>query len=291
MNGLFDSSICIGGGPPQTAWTTSPAIVLPLIAIAALYAGGAGRLWHRSRRGIAARRLHALLFAAGWLALAAALVTPLHALSERLFSAHMVEHEIIMAVAAPLLAASAPLAALLWGLPRRWRRGLGRIGRAKLLVRFWRVVSRPAVATTLHGLAIWIWHVPGLFEAALERGVLHYLQHASFFGTALLFWWVMLPRRGREQRLGGSVMHLFLTSLHTGLLGVLLLISPRLWYPANAGLSDLFGLTPLQDQQLAGLIMWVPAGLIYAGAALFIVGLWIRNSGRPGEGSYALRVS
>ena len=131
----------------------------------------------------------------------------------------------------------------------------------------------------LHGVAIWIWHAPALFEAALERGVLHYLQHASFFGTGLLFWWALLPRRRSEAR-GGAVLHLFLTTLHTGLLGVLLVVSPRLWYPANTGGSQFWNLTSLEDQQLAGLVMWVPAGLIYGGAALFLVGLWIRSSGQ-----------
>ena len=74
-------------------------------------------------------------------------------------------------------------------------------------------------------------------------------------------------------------MHLFFTALHTGLLGALLALAPRLWYPANADGGMLWGLTPLEDQQLAGLVMWVPAGLVYAGAALLLAGLWIRSSG------------
>ena len=74
-------------------------------------------------------------------------------------------------------------------------------------------------------------------------------------------------------------MHLFFTALHTGLLGVLLALAPRLWYPANAADARLWGLTPLEDQQLAGLVMWVPAGLIYAGAALVLAGVWIQAVG------------
>ncbi|TIO41331.1 MAG: cytochrome c oxidase assembly protein, partial [Mesorhizobium sp.] len=110
-------------------------------------------------------------------------------------------------------------------------------------------------------------------------GVLHYTQHASFLGTALLFWWALLPRSGRQQAYGSAVMHLFFTSMHTGLLGVLLLLSPKLWYPENAGGAALWGLSPIEDQQLAGLVMWVPAGLIYGGAALLLAGLWISKSG------------
>ena len=285
MSWLFDASICLGGAAPETTWTIGPAIVLPLVLVASLYAGGTLRLWQRTRRARALRVQQALLFAAGWLTIAAALVTPLHALSERLFAAHMIEHELIMAVAAPLIAASAPGAAMLWSLPRGWRHAVANLLGAGPVVQIWCRISSPAAATVLHGLAIWIWHVPGLFEAALERGVLHYAQHASFLGTGLLFWWVLLPRRGAEQGLGGSVMHLFLTSMHTSVLGVLLLLSPRLWYPANTGLSEQWGLTPLEDQQLAGLIMWGPAGLVYGLAALLIAGLWIRASGKSNHGT------
>ena len=223
-----------------------------------------------------------VLFASGWTVLVLALVSPLHALSERLFSAHMIEHELITAAAAPLLAAAAPGAAMLWALPLTGRRAVAGFIRAGAGSSAWRLVSRRAAATVIHGVAIWVWHVPGLFEAALERGVLHYLQHLSFFGSALLFWWVLLPRRGKERELGASVMHLALTSMHTALLGVLLLLSPRLWYPPNLGISELWGLTPLEDQQLAGLVMWVPAGLVYGGAAVAVAGIWITASSRPG---------
>jgi putative membrane protein len=288
---LFDASVCFGAGAPQTAWTVGPALVLPLFAFALLYAGGAVRLWRRSGRAHALRLRQACLFGAGWGTLVLALVTPLHALSQRLFTAHMIEHELMMAVAAPLIAVSAPGAVMLWGLPRSWRHAFGRLVRAAPITGIWRWISRPVVATVLHGIAIWIWHVPGLFEAALERGVLHYAQHASFFGTALLFWWVLIPRSRADQASGSSIMHLFLTSMHTSLLGVLLVLSPRVWYPADAGLSELWGLTPLEDQQLAGLVMWVPAGLVYGGAALLLAGLWISASGRSHGGGYALPAS
>ncbi|MBS7700026.1 MULTISPECIES: cytochrome c oxidase assembly protein [unclassified Chelatococcus] len=291
---LFDASICFGATPEAT-WAVGPAIVLPLLLVILVYGSGAMRLWRRSARGRPERLRQAGLFVAGWATLVFALVSPLHWLSQHLFTAHMIEHELMMAVAAPLIAASAPGAALMWALPRGWRSAGGHMLRVKWLGAIWRFVSRGGIATILHGVAIWIWHVPGLFEAALREGPLHYLQHASFLGTGLLFWWVVLPHRGHDQRLGASVMHLFLTSLHTTLLGVLLVLSPRLWYPANTTLSELWWLTPLEDQQLAGLVMWVPAGLVYGAAALWLAALWIRESGRaqpdpPHGDTYALRV-
>ncbi|MFL5333936.1 MAG: cytochrome c oxidase assembly protein [Geminicoccaceae bacterium] len=279
LDELRTAPLCFGG-MLDGSWTDGPAIVLPLAAIAAVYAAGALRLWHRADRGRHARIGEGLLFASGWGVLSLALVSPLHPLGERLFTAHMLEHELLMAVAAPLLVLSRPLAALLWGLPVSWRRQLAWAGHASPVACVWRIASRPSVATLLHGAAIWLWHLPTLFEAALAQGVLHYLQHASFLGTGLLFWWVVLPRSRRQPEQGVGVMHLFFTALHTGLLGVLLVLAPNLWYPANAADSGLWGLTPLEDQQLAGLVMWVPAGLIYAGAALVLAGLWIQTSGR-----------
>jgi cytochrome c oxidase assembly factor CtaG len=263
-------------------------ITLPLAAIALIYGIGASRLWRRSGRGRPERLRQALLFATGWSVLTAALVSPIHALGERVFSAHMIEHELLMAVAAPLLVAACPSAALMWALPATLRRGTGKLTHGKVLQAVWALAARPLSATVLHGAAIWIWHIPALFEAALQQGVLHYAQHASFLGTALLFWWTLLPRSGRQQAYGSSIMHLFFTSLHTGLLGVLLLVSPKLWYPENGSGAALWDLSPLEDQQLAGLVMWVPAGLIYGGAALLLAGLWISNSGTR-EAAHALR--
>jgi cytochrome c oxidase assembly factor CtaG len=283
FDALFSTSICYGVGTPDAGWTLALPITLPLAAIAVFYAAGATRLRRRSGRGRRLRLRQGLLFAAGWTILTAALVSPIHALGERVFAAHMIEHELLMAVAAPLLVAACPAAALLWALPVSLRRATGTAGRSRMLQAIWTAISRPVAATILHGVAIWVWHVPVLFEAALERGFLHYAQHTSFFGTGLLFWWALLPRPGREGAYGSAVIHLFLTSLHTGLLGVLLVLSPKLWYPANAAGAGLWGLTPLEDQQLAGLVMWVPAGLVYGGAALLLAGLWIRKSGTRGE--------
>ncbi|MBW8908958.1 MAG: cytochrome c oxidase assembly protein [Mesorhizobium sp.] len=286
---LFSTSICYGNGAPEAGWTLALPITLPLAATVSLYIAGAIRLWRRSGRGRSLLSRQALLFIAGWAVLAFALVSPLHALGEGVFAAHMIEHELLMAVAAPLLVASRPTAAMMWALPARLRQTFAAAGHADVLQVIWTFISRPVVATVLHGAAIWVWHVPALFEAALQQGALHYAQHASFLGTGLLFWWVLLPRRGREHDSGNAVMHLFFTSLHTGLLGALLVVSPRLWYPENAIGSKLWGLSPLEDQQLAGLMMWIPAGLIYGGAALLLAALWIRSSGRR-QASHDLRV-
>ncbi|RWB57099.1 cytochrome c oxidase assembly protein [Mesorhizobium sp.] len=280
FDSLFSTSLCYGPGGPDAGWTFTLSIIFALAAIALLYVVGAIRLWQRSGRARPLRFRQALLFAAGWVALVGALVSPLHALGERLFTAHMIEHELLMAVAAPLVIASCPAVPMIWALPMRLRQALRAAGHIRMLGAIWIFMSRPLIATILHGVAIWVWHVPALFEAALQNGLWHYAQHASFFGTGLLFWWALLPHPRRRHACGSAVIHLFLTSLHTGLLGALLVVSPRLWYSENAVGSSLWGLAPLEDQQLAGLVMWIPSGLIYGGVALFLAGLWIGTSGR-----------
>jgi cytochrome c oxidase assembly factor CtaG len=277
---LLAASRCFGG---QTlgGWTVDPTLVVPLVAAAALFATGTVRVWRRAGPGRGVSYPHAVLFALGWLATAGALVSPLHDLSRRLFTAHMIEHEVLMVVAAPLLVMGRPLGAMLWALPQGWRRGLGRAVQAGWFAAFWAFITQPLTATILHGLAIWIWHGRALFEAALRIEWVHWLQHLSFFGSALLFWWAMSEAWRRRDAAGAAIGHLFLTSLHTGFLGVLLVFSPRLWYaPMPAAVE--WGMSPLEDQQMAGLIMWIPAGLVYAAWSLALVGAWL-NMARERE--------
>jgi cytochrome c oxidase assembly factor CtaG len=178
---------------------------------------------------------------------------------------------------------------MLWALPAAWRGSVGGLTRRRGLVRAWRLITDPLVATALHGTAIWVWHMPLLYNAVLRNDLAHWLQHLSFFVTALLFWWSLLQGRAGQRGYGAAVFYLFATALHTGLLGVLLMVSKSLWYPAQATFAADWGLTPLEDQQVAGLIMWVPAGIVYAGAALALAGTWIgrAGAGRPADAAHA----
>jgi cytochrome c oxidase assembly factor CtaG len=163
-----------------------------------------------------------------------------------------------------LLVLARPLGPMLWAFPARSRRAVARSAKLLAYLCGWDVLSRPLVATILHAVAIWAWHVPPAFEAALLHEPLHWLQHLSFLVTALFFWWAMFETR----RQGAAVIDLFFTAMHTAFLGVLLTVAPRPMYPLQSALSAHFGLDPLADQQLAGLIMWVPAGTVYVGAGL-----------------------
>jgi putative membrane protein len=249
-----------------------------LAAAAALYTSGIVHLWRRRGVGRGLRPWRAACFAAGLLTLTAGLLTPLHALGERLFAAHMLQHVVLMTVAAPLLAVGTGRVAGVWALPRGVRPLAGRV------VALSRPLTRLDVATVLQGLALWTWHIPAVYGVALATEGVHWLQHVTLFGSALLFWQAVLGRRGLREP-GTAIFCLFLTALHSGMLGVLLTFAPWPIYPNQSSGAHDFGLTALQDQQLAGLVMWVPGGLIYAVAALGLAAAWI---GRSSEGSTGL---
>ena len=259
-----------------SAWSLEPAVLGGLAVTALLYARGMSRLRARSSRRPGARRLEAVAFWAGWGTLAFALVSPLHPLGEALLSAHMAQHELIMALAAPLLVLGRPLVVTLWGLSPRARRMVG--GWVSALRRLWRLLSRIEVAWLLHALAIVGWHLPGLYQRTLDSALIHSLQHSSFLLTALLFWWSVLPGAVLRGRHGAAILSLFATMVYTGGLGALLTLGRAVWYPAYGEAAPLWGLTPLEDQQLAGLIMWVPGGLSYLLATGWLVIDWLRVS-------------
>jgi putative membrane protein len=265
------------------AWSYDPWLLTPLYIVGIGFYVGTQRVWHAAGFARGVRLAQVAAFWTGWLVLALAITSPLHWLGERLFSAHMIEHELMMVVAAPLMAYARINGALLWSLPRGWRPVAGRLVTTGIIAACWRTITHPVTATTLHGLALWLWHAPPLYRLVLENGAIHRLQHVSFFVTALLFWWVLFYGRGTGRnthiRDGVSLACLFVTVLHSGLLGALLTLSPRLWFPQQGLLAAEFGLTPLEDQQLAGLLMWIPMGTLYTCAGLFFAYRWLARAG------------
>jgi cytochrome c oxidase assembly factor CtaG len=264
----------------QPSWTWDPWVVIPLLMLGLAYLAGSALLWLRSATSSrAVRSYRALAFIGGWFTLGGALVSPLHWLGEHLFTFHMIEHEILMAVSAPLLVLARPIGMLLWSLPRRSRVSVGRLLRRPLVSLMWRWLTTARNATLIHGVAIWAWHAPAVFDAALGNVVFHRLQHLSFLVTAVLFWWSML----RRSNAAVAAWHLFITMLHMSVLGALMALAPRVLYETQTAAAASWGLTPLEDQQLAGIIMWVPAGTVYAGAVLALTTIWIRHASRTGR--------
>jgi cytochrome c oxidase assembly factor CtaG len=254
-------------------------LVSSLVVVFGVYAAGVLRVWRNAGYGRGLRLFEVLAFASGWLALAAALSPPLDEWSEQWLAAHMVQHELLMIVAAPLMAVGAPIVGLVWGLPSQLRSRVVAAVHHQPVTAVWSMLASPPSAFGLYGVALWIWHLPALYDYALEHEAVHIVQHLCFFGTATLFWWGIAHGRHGRLGFGAAVVYVFATAVHGGLLGALLTVSPRVWYAPYVAHHPA-GLTPLEDQQLAGLLMWVPAGLAFVAAGLFFFAGWLRHSDR-----------
>lgn len=216
-----------GAGSPDVPTLLA---TLALAISAALYGTALGR-------GAALRPRHALAFIAGWAAVVTAVLSPLDRAAESSFAMHMVQHELLMVAAPPLLILGRPFTAL-----------AATLSPGALRIAAWPLRIAPVWALALHAAALWLWHIPTWFDSALESAGIHALQHGAFFSTALLFWWAVL----RRLHTGMAVLYVLTTLVHSGALAALLTFAPDPLYLGNT----------LEDQQLGGLIMWVPAGYV-----------------------------
>lgn len=161
---------------------------------------------------------------------------------------------------------------------------MGSLSRSAGIRTGWDWLTRPFTAWWIHAAALWAWHAPVLFEATLQSDLIHSFQHVSFLASALLFWWAVLRRKHAHMGYGAACIYVFTTAVHSSVLGALLTFSPVVWYPTYGGTTSAWGLTPLEDQQLGGLIMWVPAGVVFVVASLALAWAWMRESERITEG-------
>jgi cytochrome c oxidase assembly factor CtaG len=261
-----------------TTWGWEPYVWIGLALAAFLYVRGLRRMWREPGAGHGVKSWEAWCYAGGWFALFVALVSPLHPWGAVLLSAHMTQHEILMLVAAPLVVLGRPILVYLHALPRDWAAGLGRASNHPAWRSTWGAISNPLAAFLIHSVLLWVWHAPALFNATLSSEVVHTLQHLSFLAPALLFWWALIHHGPSAIGYGIAVLYLFLIALHSQLLGVLMTFASTNWYVGYATRTQSWGLTPLEDQQLAGLIMWIPAGVVYIIAALALMAGWLRES-------------
>jgi putative membrane protein len=264
-------------------WTWHPVVWLFLGLSLALYGAGLARLWKSAGRGRGVRPWQALSFLGGWLWLVVALVSPVDAVSTLFFSVHMAQHEILMLVAAPLLVLARPLAVFVWALPPRARRAAGDLTRRRWVRGPWTFLTGGLTVFLLHGAALWLWHAPRLFQATLASDAVHALQHTSFLFTATLFWWALVHGRYGRLGYGAAVAYVFTTALHSSVLGALLTFAPRLWYPVYAERTARYGLDPLEQQQIAGLLMWVAFGVVFVVIGLALFAAWLGEAQRRSE--------
>jgi cytochrome c oxidase assembly factor CtaG len=259
-------------------WTWEPFTIALLLLSAVFYYTGVRRVWERAGVGRGIRRWQAAAFALALVSIGVALLSPVAWLSGILFSVHMTQHEILMLISAPLLVFGHPLVALLWAVPRGTRESWGRWSRMRSISGAWRGVTSPLAVFLCHATAIWIWHVPQLYGAALGNEGIHALEHFCFLVTAALFWWGMVHGRYGRIGYGVAVLYVFLTAVHSSILGALITIAPGVWYPEYASAALAWHLNPLEDQQLAGLLMWVPSGVIFIVFGLALFAAWLGES-------------
>jgi cytochrome c oxidase assembly factor CtaG len=257
----------------DVSWSWEPAIVVPLVLLILLYLCGAFR-----RGAFAVLRWRHAGFLSGWISLAVALTSPIHELGEQLFSAHMLQHEIMILIAAPLISAAHPGATLLWAIaPRQRVRVAGWVHRIEHSSPV-SVLSAPLAAWLLEAAALWLWHLPVLYQATLRSDWVHAAQHLSFMLSAVLFWSALYGVGRSALGYGAATFYTFGTAAHCSALGALLTFSNVIWYPAYRSTTTAWGLTPLEDQQLGGVIMWVPSGVVFTVVAVWLFARWIQES-------------
>jgi cytochrome c oxidase assembly factor CtaG len=268
--GLGDLLLRVAG-----AWTWRPAVLVVLAALAAFYLRGWWRLRMRRARGAAPGwRLAAYL--GGLASVLVALCSPLEVLSELSFTAHMVQHQLLMMVGPPLLLLAAPFPVMLWALPPRLRRRAGAlVGRPGPVRRALAGLTWMPVAGVLYTVTLWGWHHPPAYEAALRYPILHDLEHLTFFGTAVLFWWPIVNPAPRFHRLTSGVMYgariayLILVTAQNTLLGAVLGLAERVFYPSYAAAPRLVAdWSPLEDQVFGGGVMW-------SGSHMFLIAVLV----------------
>lgn len=259
-----------GDGPWWRSWQPDLPAIGVLLGLGVLYLRGEA-LWRRETGGT--RRGRQAAFATGWVFALLSVVSPVAARSGELLWVHMIQHLLMVVVAAPLLALGVPQSSIRRALGPGSRRTIARAARRLSLRR--RGGSPPTVvlAAAVHIAALWIWHTPALYDLAATHAFVHLLEHAFFLGTAVWFWTAVVAatRRGRRQH-AVATLTLGAQIATGGVLGALLTFTPRSIYDAYDGGR---GLTALEDQQLAGAIMWVPPSFVYAIVAVALFIRWL----------------
>lgn len=251
-----------------TQWNLAPSIFISTALVLGLYFYGIGPARRKYQLAEHVKQWQVVAFVIGVLVIFFALVSPLDTLGDDyLFSAHMIQHMLITIVGPPLL---------LVGLPGWLVQPLLR-NRVVLQLAKW--LTYPVVAFLLFNADIWLWHAPPLYDATLVNDNIHVLEHISFIVFAIINWWPVFSPVDELPRLsiGGQVLYIFLSGMPMVLLGAGLTFTPPLYAPYIHQTVRAWGLSPTSDQQLGGLIMWVPGGLLYIVIMSILFIYWMQH--------------
>ncbi|WP_069625212.1 cytochrome c oxidase assembly protein [Methyloceanibacter marginalis] len=252
-------------------WSFDAWVVASLATAILLYALGLYRLHTEVGPERVLDRSRVAAFAGGMIVLFIALCSPVDTIGGELFSMHMVQHLLLMLLAPPLLVWSRPNIAFVWAFSPDWRKRIGRFWTGAGLGRATQALMHPLVVFVLFSGSFAFWHLPGPYRAALHNDFIHALEHLSFFLTSLAFWTLVIEPSGRRRlSYGGGLVFVALTAVLCALPGALIVLAPRALYPDHAAGAAGWGLSLMQDQQLAGLLMWIPGGIVYLLACVWL---------------------
>jgi cytochrome c oxidase assembly factor CtaG len=266
-------SVLAANVSPAIQWTAEPTVFVGIAVLGALYLLG----W---RRGRATGSVHRpgygrlALFAAGLLSVLAALVSPIDSLGDQLLVMHMVQHILLLDIAPILL-----ILGLTKGLLRPATRRLTNLERRAGFI------AHPVFAVVAYAGLMWVWHVPAMYDAALHHSGIHVLEHVCFAAAGGLYWWhVLSPIRGR-MRLGGMgpVAYMVSTKLLVGILGVALAFAPHSFYPFYEHHPHYWGLSPRDDQNMAGLLMALEQSIVMGVALVWLFVRMLSESEREAQ--------
>lgn len=274
----------IAAGPEAadlTAWSWEPWVLASLGLASLWYAAGLLRIARRARLDRVVRPSQIAAFAGGIAVLFLALVSPLDTMSDALFSAHMAQHLLLLLVAPPLLVWGRPALVGIWAFGPGTRKRIGRFWRRSGLAGGLRWLMHPVPVWALFSGSFVFWHMPGPYQWAVGDELVHAFEHLSFVTTALMFWTIVVEPSGRR-RIGHGAAMVFLgtTAVFSGLPGAVIFLSPRPLYPIHAAGTAAWGLSLMEDQQLAGVIMWIPGGFVYLAAIEWLFLRWLREAER-----------
>ncbi len=263
------------------------ALVAGLAGLASAYGHG---WWRLHRMGHPPARWRLALYLLGLAAIAAALLSPIDDLAEQFFPIHMLQHLLLTMVAAPLVLLGNPLPVVLWGVPAGARRWLAApLTRTAGFRKILRALTGLPVAWLVYVADLWAWHLPLLYQLALEHEAVHVLEHAAFFVTALLFWWPIArpaPRLHRPAYPGAEILYLMAATAQNTALGVLLTLPERSFYPYYDRVAAHLGVKAVDEQAAAGGIMWVSGHMYLLPILLVLYDLARRNAG-DGDDAFA----
>ena len=251
-----------------------PALLLVFVPVLAYTLA----LWRLRQLGRTVPSSWPVSFYAGMLSALVALAGPLDTWNDELLTMHMAQHLVLIQITAPLILLGRPVQVVLRALPPQRAGTLTRLVlRPRWTRQLLRVLTAPLVATALANLALVVWHFPALYAQAVWQQWVHDLQHLSFFGTALLFWWPIIdpvPRHHRVSGLWASLM-VFITAVVSTIIGAILTLADEVLYEPYRYVAMPWGFTPLVDQQVAGLLMWIGGGTLYVIVILILLARWL----------------